>query len=236
MSRSVHLVPKRIQSYFSGRRGWFWTPVSFVGACSTVASSLPFMGAYIVWTQEERLALSIFLICGGLVVMLGPIVLMAAIVDSVRPWVDPNYNQPPTGAGVPHPRRRPSKNGTARPPPHPRTSGIPLVPGQRHRPYHRQLLAPRQHHLPHVLPLPHLSPHDHPATHELRRRLPRRDHKTTGVRLALQHPRGDRPSPARGRSPRDLRPGPALSQKRRTPHGSTSGLMRVCVHIWTQTR
>ena len=97
MSRSVHLVPKRIQSYLSGRGGWFWTPVTFVAACSTVASSIPLMGAVIAWGQEDTLALSIFLTCGGLVVMLGPIVLMAAIVDSVRPWVDPNYNQPPTG-------------------------------------------------------------------------------------------------------------------------------------------
>ena len=96
--RSVRRVPRRIRSYLSGRGSWFWIPVGFVGACSIVASSIFFMGGLITWNQEGRLGLSIFLYCGGAVVMLTPIVLMAKILDSVRPWVDPNHNEPPAEA------------------------------------------------------------------------------------------------------------------------------------------
>ena len=88
-------LPGRIKSYFSSRGRWFWRPVGFVSACSTTSSSIVFMGAVITGRQEGQLGLTIFLYVSGMVVMLGPAVLMAAIVDSVRASVDPNYDGPP---------------------------------------------------------------------------------------------------------------------------------------------
>ena len=91
-----HLLVKT-KGYFCGRGSWFWFPVGFVGACSTVASSIVFMGAIITGRQEGQIELTVFLYCSGVVVMLGPMVLMARILDSVRAWVDPNHNGAPAG-------------------------------------------------------------------------------------------------------------------------------------------
>ena len=90
-------MPVKARIYFSGRGSWFWFPVGFVGACSTVASSIVFMGAIITGRQEGQIELTVFLYCGGVVVMLGPMMLMARILDSVRAWVDPNHNGPTAG-------------------------------------------------------------------------------------------------------------------------------------------
>ena len=92
---STRRLPGRIKNYFFSRGRWFWGPVGFVSACSTTASSIVFMGAVITGRQEGQLGLTIFLYVSGTVVMLGPAVLMAAIIDSVRAWVDPNYDGPP---------------------------------------------------------------------------------------------------------------------------------------------
>ena len=88
---------KNVREYFSGRGGWYWIPVGFVGACSTAASSIVFMGAIITGRQEDRLELTIFLYISAVIVMAGPIALMIRIIDSVREWVDPNFTQPPAG-------------------------------------------------------------------------------------------------------------------------------------------
>ena len=86
---------KNVREYFSGRGGWYWIPVGFVGACSTAASSIVFMGAIITGRQEDRLELTIFLYNSAVIVMAGPIALMIRIIDSARAWVDPNFTQPP---------------------------------------------------------------------------------------------------------------------------------------------
>ena len=88
---------KNVGDYFSSRGGWYWTPVGFVAACSTAASSIVFMGAIITERQEDRLELTLFLYISAVIVMAGPIALMIRIIDSARPWVDPNYTQPPAG-------------------------------------------------------------------------------------------------------------------------------------------
>ena len=48
----ISRLPGNAKKYFSGRGGWFWFPVSFVGACSVLASSIVFMGAFITGNQE----------------------------------------------------------------------------------------------------------------------------------------------------------------------------------------
>ena len=93
--RFIGQLPGNIRSYFSDRGGWFWIPVSFVLACSTTASSIVFMGAVLAGRQEGRLGLTIFLYLSGVIVILGPVVLMARIIDSVRAWVDPNFDESP---------------------------------------------------------------------------------------------------------------------------------------------
>ena len=104
-------IPGNMGRCLSGRRGWFWKPVGFVLAVSATAGSLPLMGAA-ASIQEGTPGLAIFLIISGLAVMLGPAVLMAAIVNSVRPWVDPNSG--PNAPGQPDGgTEEPSRTGPA---------------------------------------------------------------------------------------------------------------------------
>ena len=88
-------LPGKARKYFSGRGGRFWLPVGFIAACSTAASSIVFLAAIITGRQDDRLELTLFLHCSAVLVMMGPIVLMIKIIDSVREPVNPNHREPP---------------------------------------------------------------------------------------------------------------------------------------------
>ena len=77
-------IPENIRNYLSPRGRWYWAPVGFVGACSTAASSIVLMGAVITGRQDDPLELTIFLYFSAVIVMAGPMVLMAKIMDSLR--------------------------------------------------------------------------------------------------------------------------------------------------------